>query len=435
MARKADPSAVSGSRRAQVGPAVLVVVIGFFMTFVSRGLGDSFMVFLVALENEFGWSRSSLAGVYSVYMLAAGVSAPLWGYYFDRFGPRATYASGLLILGAVMVLAGRSTQIWQLYVTAGVLSGVAGSALGMIPASNLISRWFNDRRASVIAVAHAGIGMGIVVVVPLAQMSIDASGWRSTYALMGLVPLALLPVVLVMPWRRLAAGTPSPDPGSGLVEIADPDAAGRGARSGFTMRQALATTEFWLLVQVFFFTAAGMYGVMVQTVPYLISAGLTPLQAATAFGSSAMLSIFGVIAAGVLSDIYGYRFTATVSFCGTLLGIIALLVFSSLPTAWLLLTYVLLFGLSQGARGPIVSALTSWIFAGSSFGTIYGAIFMLMSLGGAVGGFGGGLLHDLSGSYLPGFAVSMLCVSVACSAFWMSARLGNQSRGAVEPRR
>ena len=60
----------------------------FALNMFGRGLGDTYAVFLLPLEREFGWTRSQLTGVYSVYLLANGFTAPLVGLAFDRLGPR-----------------------------------------------------------------------------------------------------------------------------------------------------------------------------------------------------------------------------------------------------------------------------------------------------------------------------------------------------------
>ena len=44
---------------------------------LGRGMGDTYAVFLVPLEREFGWTRSQVTGVYSVYLLVNGFTAPL----------------------------------------------------------------------------------------------------------------------------------------------------------------------------------------------------------------------------------------------------------------------------------------------------------------------------------------------------------------------
>ena len=73
-----------------------------------RGLGDTYAVFLLPLEREFGWARSQLTSVYSMYLLVGAFIAPLAGTLFDRYGPRATYSGGLLCLAA----SSRTARIW-----------------------------------------------------------------------------------------------------------------------------------------------------------------------------------------------------------------------------------------------------------------------------------------------------------------------------------
>jgi MFS family permease len=91
------------------------------------------------------------------------------------------------------------------------------------------------------------------------------------------------------------------------------------------VRAALRGRTFWRLVQVMFFTAVGMYLIIVQSVAYLVDVGYTPLQAATAFGAAGALSVVGVSSSGWLADRFGHRRAATVSFVGTFLGISLLL--------------------------------------------------------------------------------------------------------------
>jgi len=68
------------------GAAVAVLAACFIFNMLGRGLADTYAVFLLPLEREFGWSRSELTGVYSVYLLVSGFTAPLVGLLFDRFG-------------------------------------------------------------------------------------------------------------------------------------------------------------------------------------------------------------------------------------------------------------------------------------------------------------------------------------------------------------
>ncbi len=136
-----------------------------------------------------------------------------------------------------------------------------------------------------------------------------------------------------------------------------------------------------------------------------------------------MLSIVGVLASGWLAARKGFRFTVSLSFAATLVGVFALLSFSFVPAGGLVLVYVLAFGISQGARGPVISTLSARIFARGQVGTIFGAIFMTMSFGSALGAWVTGFLHDLTGDYRAAFLFSAVSVVGALSPFWYSSRL------------
>ena len=91
------------------------------------------------------------------------------------------------------------SKLWQFQLVIGLMSGLGVSMLGMVPASMLISRWFRDRMSTAMGVAYAGFGTGTIVVVPLAQRSIELTGWRDTYWAMGLIALGLMPLLLLLP--------------------------------------------------------------------------------------------------------------------------------------------------------------------------------------------------------------------------------------------
>lgn len=180
----------------------------------------------------------------------------------------------------------------------------------------------------------------------------------------------------------------------------------------------MRTREYWQIVQLFAFTSMTTYSVITQVVPFLVQEGLTPLQAASAFGTAGLLSVFGIMTAGWAADRFGMRATATTTFVATFIGICSLMALSFGHATWLVFAFVTGFGLAQGARGPIVSSLAARHFGGSGFATIYGSMFAWMSAAGALATFIAGLLYDLTGGYRAGFVFSMICVLVAVSPFW-----------------
>jgi len=416
MQTNSDADSSSGSRARM---AVGVLALCFLFNFIGRGVGDTYMVFLLPLGAEFGWLRSEMTSVYSTLMITSGLAAPLGGIVFDRWGPRVLYAGGLALLGTGYFLAGRLHELWQFYLCIGILGGLGAAAVGMVPAAALISRWFRHRVTTALGLAYAGFGLGSLLVVPLAQTLIDGRGWRSAYEVLGAVLLVLLPLSIALPWRTIRAGLPA-EPSAPAPVAASPRPPTDGAPRSRPVRTALRERPFWLLVQVMFFTAVGMYLVVVQSVAYLVDVGFTPLQAAGAFGAAGMLSVVGMSSAGWLADRFGHRRAATVSFAGTTIGIALLFAMSFGSTHWLLAAYVLLFGICQGARGPLIAGLSARLFAGPGQSTIYGVIYACMSVGSGIGALLSGVLHDLTGGYRAAFLLAMVCVLLAALPFWTS---------------
>jgi len=396
---------------------VLVVVLGFSSNFLARGVVDSYLVFMQPLEAEFGWRHGELTQVYSVYLITLGLMSPFTGMIIDHWGPKVSYVAGAICIAAAMFIAGRASEIWQLHVSIGVLCGTGSSLVGMVPAAALIGRWFDRNMSIAIAIAYSGFGSGMLAVVPLTQASIDHYGWRETYTILFWCVAALVPVLLLLPWRIIAKGAQ----GNPRVRIKSVD--GTPPEPEWTVRNAIGTLEFWLLVQVFFFTALAAYLTTVQTIAFLIDRGYPALDAAFAFGVAGMLSIFGVLMSGWASQRFGILRSTLVSYAGTLIGIIALFAFSIWPHGVLVLIFVLGFGTSQGARGPVISSLNARIFAHGRVSSIYGLIFMLMSFGAATGSWLSGRLYEWTNDYSAAFVVAALAILLAGAPFVFTRRL------------
>lgn len=377
--------------------AAMVIVVGMLMNLLARGLAESFAVFLLPLGQAFASDRGAVTAIYALYMLVYGLAAPFSGIVIDRLGARVSYAIGLAVFALTYTLAARATALWQLYLLIGVCAGIASSALGMVPASMLASRWFDRRLPSAMSVLYASLGTGALLFSPLGQWLLERHGWRGAYQWLAAAPVLLLPLTLLLPWRALLAG--------------DPDVVGhrpRRARAGMAaaLGTALASPSFWALFGVLFFTSVTTYTVQVQLVAFLVDAGFAPILAASIYGAVGMLSIAGVMTAGVAAERFGERTVATFSYACTIAGIGCLALLSRVPTLALLGGFALLFGSMAGSRGPLVAVLSTRLFAGQAQATIYGFVLTGMGLGGAIGAWLSGALHDWTGGYQGGFAVA-----------------------------
>jgi MFS family permease len=382
--------------------ALNVLALCFALSVLGRGLGESFTVFLKPISENFGWDRAQVVSVYSLSALAGGLAAPLVGRLFDRSGPRRVYSLGLLLLGGAFLVAAHSQKLWQFQLSLGLCVGLGMAFIGTVPSSILLGRWFGPRLPTAMAVVYSANGAGVLILLPASQLLIEHVGWRGAYQIFGIAALVLLLPLLLLPWRLFSTGSPH------LAKAAAADF----VVEGWTLLSAMRHHAFWALFSTFFFTAIGMYAIAPQIVAYLIDAGFAPRQAATAWGFSGVVLLFGMLGISSLDGIIGRRPSVLFSYAVSILGIIMLWLLQWYPNFWLLTGFVICFGSMIGSRGPLLTATAMKIFRGKRVGTIYGAISIGSGLGSAFGSWSGGLIHDWSHSYNPLLAFAL--VSVVC---------------------
>ena len=388
-----------------------LVVLTFAMNLIARGVPETFAVFLLPVQKGLGVSRSDVTLAYSVYMLAYGFSGPLAGQLIDRCGARLTYGLGLVCLGVGYLLAGLSTELWHYLVAVGLLGGVGAASLGMIVASALLSRWFTTTRiGSVMSLPYAAIGAGMLLLPPLTQVLLAWYDWRITHMILGVGVLLALPLVMLLPLDRMTSGS------SQWRSLRS--AVATGITGGWTVAAALRTSAFWGLFTAYLSTGLAAYCVLPHSVAYLIERGFNPLVAASAFGFAGMLSAFGIIGVGWLSDRFGRRQTATITYISTITGVVALALVSLWPSLFLVYAFVFFFGLMQGARGPIIVALVATLFPGG-VGVVYGSLSVAQGLGAGLGSWISGLLYELTGSYMASFLLAIAGALIGVSSFWL----------------
>jgi len=390
-------------------PALLVLSFCLLATALSRGAGETFSVFLLPLSDHFQWERAAVASVYSIYMVALGVGSLLAGLTFDHYGARFNYLFGCGLLALAYGLAARLDSLWQFYLVLGICGGLGAAMVGIIPSQSLISRWFDRRLSSALSIAYAGQGLGTLFMVPVAQLALERSGWSSTYKMAGWLFVALWLLVAFMPWNKIASGAHS-----------NPRKTKSGkATTGLSLREALKTTAFWGFFCIFGCTAIGIFGISLQTVAYLIEQGYSEVHAALAFGVVGMLSFAGMALTGLAADYWPKHLVATASYTLSFIGIGAIALLQWYQSWVLLAIFVLTFGLSAGARGPILTTLMAKSFSGKGLASIYGAANLGQGLGAATGAFGAGLLYDLTDGYNTGFALCTFFTFLGALLFWI----------------
>jgi MFS family permease len=380
---------VAATQQGVVRTALVVLALCFTLAVLGRGLSESFTVFLKPISENFGWDRAQIVSIYSLTWLIGGLTAPLVGRLFDHSGPRIVYALGLLLLGSAFLIAAHAQELWQFQLSIGLCVGIGVAFIGNVPNSILLGRWFGPKLPTAMAVVYSAMGGGVLALLPASQLLIDRLGWRETYQLFGFAALGLLVPLMLLPWRLFAAGSPH------VAKKTDPDF----VDNGWTLASAMRHHAFWALFSTFFFTAVGMYAIAAQIVAYLIDAGFPPLQAATAWGFSGVVLVFGMLGVSALDGLIGRRPSVLLSYAISILGIFLLWLLQYYPNVILLTGFVVCFGSMMGSRGPLITATAMKIFRGKRVGTIYGTISIGSGLGSAFGSWSGGLIHDATHGY------------------------------------
>lgn len=369
--------------------ALNVLALCFALSVLGRGLGESFTVFLLPISQSSGWDRAEVISIYSLAALAGGLAAPIIGRLFDRSGPRTVYTLGLALLGGAFLCAAYAQQLWQFQLTLGLCAGLGIACIGNVPNSIMLGRWFGPKLPTAMSVVYSAAGAGVLLLLPLSQILIDRFGWRGAYQIFGGTALVLLLPLLLLPWKLFASGSPTLKK-SVAAEMID---------EGWTLLSAMRHHAFWALFSTFFFTAVGMFALSAQIVAYLVDAGFPPLQAATAWGFSGVVLLFGMLGVTWLDGVIGRRRSVLFSYALSIIGIGLLWLLKTYPNIWLLTAFVVTFGSMIGSRGPLITATAMKIFRGERVGTIYGTITIGSGLGSSFGSWAGGLIHDMTGSY------------------------------------
>ncbi len=384
----------------------------------------SFGVFFTPLIEEFGWTRAQISWGFSSVSIVGALWSPLVGRIVDRYGPRPSQLFGVLVLGGTFMLLSTVHSLVQYYVLMALFVSLGSTALGPIPSNSAVAGWFLRRRGRALGLATAGISMGGVIFVPLAQTLILHVGWRQAFVALGAVVIGvgLLPIALVMrkppvdlpPEERMPAGGDR-----GLAyEI----------EHSVTARDAVRDPNFWLIAGAFSLTVMGLSAVLLHQVPLLIDVGVSPAHAALALGATAGVGVLGKLGFGALLERVEQRKVIVGCFVAQAVGLL-LLPFAQVP--WMLALYVLVYGYSMGGNATLQATVLGECFGRRHYGAIAGRMGPIIVLSQAVAVPLVGWLRDRTGSYMPAIAVievmtlaGALCISRLRPPAWRGAHAG-----------
>jgi MFS transporter, OFA family, oxalate/formate antiporter len=389
---------------------------GAFTAFaISAALMHSYPVYLVAFIEEFGWTRAETSIAYSISQLVGGASSPFVGALVDRLGPRrlVLLGGGLLMFG--LAFSAFVGALWEIVALYGVVMTIGANCLGLVVFVPLLSRHFVRRRGMAIAILQSANGFGRAVSAPLVQLGVSGIGWRPTYLAQAAL-MALVVVPLAALFRRADPVVPAIT--DGAVPEGDASAPAAPPRPGWTLTEAICTRHFWLLFSVYLFTGLGSYFVSLHQLAFAIDVGFDRIYAASVLGMGALLAVFGTMVIGTLSDYVGREISAILAYGISIVGVVCALLITSSDQHLLLWLHACFFGLTWGARAPMITAKTADLFPGAQLGAILGVVTIGSGLGNALGSWGAGWIFDVTGSYRVAFSLSIAAYSCGVVAFW-----------------
>ncbi len=363
-----------------------------FIFFITVGIGlYSAPVFLVPLQEHFGWSRAAIAGGGAVAALMAGAVSPLVGLWIDRYGSRKVMSLGVLLMGSGIALFALMESLWHLYAI-NLIAAIGISCAAWIPNQTLISNWFIRKRGLAMGISLTGIGLGGLAIAPLAELLIAQLGWRLAYAALASLLLPGVAVILVIVRSFPADMGLLPDGEVAASERNDGDL----ETSGLEVRESLRTSAFWIISLCNLLLIFGGFSIVTHLVAFLIDQGFESRRAAASLGIMIGASVIGRLLFGALAD----RFHKPHVMCLALLLLTAGMFFLfRIQSAGTLPAFLFSFGIAFGGGAVLIPLLVSECFGLRSFGRILGLIMVSATLGGAIGPVVTGRIYDVSGSY------------------------------------
>jgi MFS family permease len=357
---------------------VIFTAASSMLAIVMGQLVNGLSAFFTPLEVEFGWKRGDIALINTSGLIGIGLGGAVMGFAADRFNMRAVILIGAVMTGIGFVAASRADALWQLYVIF-FLAGALGGGATFAPLFALVGNWFHARAGLAIGIASAGqaIGQGGV---PFANtLLINSFGWRGAFLSYGVFALAVLvPLALLM---RMPL--PGQQAGQTFVVAA--------ASSPVPLRSVIVMMSAAVLL-----CCSLMSVPLIHLVPLLQGCGIPAPEAGSVVFVMMIAAIAGRIGFGRLADKIG---AISAYFVASAWQTALVILFTKIGDLTLLYIFAPIYGF--GYAGVMTGVLTTIraLTPVNNRASATGLILAFAWAGHGLGGYVGGLLFDLTGTY------------------------------------
>ena len=376
--------------------AWVILVAACVLSIVSRADSASFAVFIDPLVEKFGWKRGDISFAYALAFLAGMPATVAMGWLGDRYGARNLMIGASFLISAGTVLLGTITELWQFYIFYGLFVGSLGNAAYTVLLPVIVTRWFHRHMGVALGIYWAALGAGPMIFAPLFRWLIETRGWEHSFTIVG-ISLG----VILLAFSTLIRSSPQE---KGLLAYGAKGTAervpGASAKAPAGLRELLNQSPVWLLMGVHHLGCAGHAIILAHIVSMATFRGVSGIEAAGVLSTIAGVSIVSRFAFSVLTERLGGRTVLVMAVIGQSTSILMLLFASD---AWVFYAFGVVFGLCYGGEMVGFPIINRQLFGERApLGTIYSFEMLGASTGMALGGWLGGALFDLSGTYTSG---------------------------------
>jgi sugar phosphate permease len=427
MARRVVGAASAG----RVHYAWTIVAVAFVTFLAAAGIRSASSVFIVPLEQEFGWSRATISLAIGVQLLVYGFIGPFSAGLVDRYGLRKVMLGAIALTVVSFASTAIVTAPWQLTLVWGLGTGLGTGCAALVLASVIANRWFIARRGVAVGAMTGSVALGQLIFLPLLANLVASVGWRVAAVTAACLAVLALPALYFFMVDRPAELGLKP---YGAPEDA-PDETPSPSINPFTLPisvlgEAVGSRDFWILSASFFVCGASTFGLIsTHFIPACLDHGIVETTAAGLLAAMGVCNVLGTLASGWLTDRYDPRLLLFWYYGVRGAALLFLPYAFDLPT-WALGIFGVFYGFDWITTVPPTIRLTTSLFGAQKSGIVYGWIMLMHQLGAAIFAYAGGLARTELGSYTSAFVASaIICIMAALLVL----RIGRTTR--PSPRR
>jgi OFA family oxalate/formate antiporter-like MFS transporter len=367
----------------------VIAIAGVFLQ-IALGAVYAWSVFRIPLAKQFGWSIPEVTLTFTISIFLLGIAAFFGGLWLNRRGPRIVALTGGILYGLGVFLASFSDHgLWWLYLSYGVIGGI-GLGFGYIVPVAVLVKWFPDRRGLITGIAVGGFGAGALITAPVATRLIQTVGVLHTFAYLG-VAFLIVTVVFGAFMQNPPEGWKPAGWSPTATEVA------QRAKREYTLREALATWQWWALWLLLFLNTSAGISVISQEAPLFQElARVSAVVAAGMVGVASLGNALGRVLWAGVSDMITRKATFFVMF---LLQVLLFWFLPGVTSASMLTVVAFIILLCYGGGFGTMPAFAADYFGPKNVGPIYGLMLTAWGFASAFGPLLIAYMRQSSGSY------------------------------------